>query len=826
MAGSDAVVNLVVDATRTEGQVMVQLRRIVNDAENSAPPIQLNVQIDQASVVRAVNRLDTTVSDMSDRINQTLRDGFGDLGSLLGPQLDILTDHLQNIGNQLNTIGNRLDDVDRNDPFPTLVRNAGDADRETNRLSSTLSSLGRGAGTLAGVAARMTAIGAAAGAAVPLVAGLATAVTNIAPAAAAGVTAFVALKGATATLKLALTGVQEAITAVFDPEADLAALAEALERLSPRARAFVLELQKLKPAFDALRIDVQDRLFRGLDGQLRDLATATFPTLRTAARSFADTFNDMARNTVTGAQQLGSEGSLGKALRSGTTAFGNLSRVPGQVLVAIGRLAAAGGPLLIRFSETIADVFDNLTTKIGEAFESGALEDAVNGAGDALAQLGRVAGNIGEIIGNVFGAAQVSGDGLFASLEKVTEALANVTASQGFQDALGALIELGTELVDAVLPILTEAFNALLPVIEILAPPLQELIRVLGEELLGIIPELQPVLIEMAGAFVAIVEAVIPLIPPLINIIEQILPLLIFFFRGVAEIVENVVAPALTVLVGGLSILVEAFNDMAGDTLRDFVIPIIQTFVALLNGDMRSAQETAAGVTRRLIESQKAAWTDGLASVARFVYNFGVSLITGSDSAARGFLARVRDMIGEFGRFLGQMPGIARQQLAGMGRVLVSSGAALIRGFIDGMLSQISGIRSAASSLVSAARDFFPSSPAKKGPFSGTGWTLYSGRATAEAFADGLRSRSRDVQSALNGLFFEPNLSGASLAGAAGATLNDQASSALSGSSTFQRIAPNVNVFLGNELVRQFVRVEITENNQERDRQAAQGVRF
>lgn len=820
---SDAVVNLVVDATRAEGQTIVQLRRIVNDAERNAPAIGLNVQIDNASVVRAVNRLDTTVSDAANRINDSLRDGFADLGSLLGPQLDILNDHLSSMGNQLDEINRSLNDVDRNDPFPTLTRNAGDADRETNRLSGTLGTIGRSAGSIAGVASRLTLIGAAAGGAVPLVAGLATTVANIAPAAAAGVTAFVALKGATATLKLALTGVQEAITAVFDPDADPAALAEALERLAPEARSFVLELQKMKPAFDALRIDVQNRVFRGLDTELGNLSSSAFPTLRTAARSFADTFNAMARNTVTGAQQLSAEGSLGKALKSGTTAFGNLERIPGQVLVAVGRLAAAGGPLLIRFSESVADTFDNLTKKIGDAFESGALEDAVNAAGDTLSQLGDIAGNVGEILSNVFSAASESGGGLFTTLESITEAMAEFTASTEFQDALSALMDLFSTLVETILPVLSEAFTALLPVIETLVPPIQELIEALGGALMEIIPELAPVLQELAGVFVEIIEAVTPLIPPLLEIIEDILPLLIFFLRGTAEIVENVLGPALLFLIEGLANVVDALRSMAGGTLRDYVIPIIQIFIDLLNGDFTSAQQAAAGATRRLIDSQKAAWTDGLASVARFVRDMGVSLISGSQNASRGFLSSIRDMLGNFGRQLGQIPAIARSQLNGMGRVLVDSGAQLVRGFINGMLSQLSGIRDAASRLVSAARDYFPFSPAKRGPFSGKGWTLYSGRATGEAFAQGLKDTRDEIQRTLGSLLqgsvtpgMDLSAAGASLAGSTGITPGG----------SFERTAPSVNVFLGNELVRQFVRVEINENNQERDRQAAQGVRF
>ena len=765
---SDAVVNLVVDATRTEGQIAVQLRRVVNAAENNAPPIVLNVQVDNRSVTNVTNQI---INDMR-----------------------------------------------------TINQAAGDADDSSSRLSNTFRSMGSLAGSLAGIGLRLGAIGVAAGGAVPLVAGLVGALASIAPAAAAGVTAFVALKGATATLKLALTGVSEAISAVFDPDADPEALAEALERLAPEARSFVLELQRMRPAFEALRLDVQNRVFRNLDTEVRTLARQAFPELRTAARSFADTFNDMAVGAARSGQTLSKEGSLGQALGSGTEAFQNLERVPGQVLLAIGRLAAAGGPLLIRFSEAVASKFDDLSKRIAEGIESGALEDAVNGAGDALSQLGEIGSNLGEVLGNIFGAAAESGNGLFDALEKITQAMADATATTEFQDALGALSEVAATLVDTVLPILAEAFQALLPVIEQIAPPVQELITVLGESLMELMPELQPVLQELAGLFVSIVEAVIPLIPPLTQIISDILPLLQFFLRGTAEIIENVIGPALFYFVEGVALLVSALEDMAGETLREIVIPAMRAVAAVLRGDwsgaMDAGREAAIGMSNAVFGAFVTMNERGqvqLGSLSRAI----VDKIRDSTNAAS---RRVVEFVVGLLRQLQQIPSGARAALGDMGNVLVQSGASLIRGFINGMLSQISGIRNAASRLVSAARDFFPGSPAKRGPFSGKGWTLYSGQATGEAFAKGLQDRRQTIQRTLEQLLQpgSPTLDFAGIAAGSGG----QAISGLSPMGTFQRSVPSLNVFIGNQVVRDFVRVEVAENNQDRDRQASQGVRF
>jgi len=54
--------------------------------------------------------------------------------------------------------------------------------------------------------------------------------------------------------------------------------------------------------------------------------------------------------------------------------------------------------------------------------------------------------------------------------------------------------------------------------------------------------------------------------------------------------------------------------------------------------------------------------------------------------------------------------------------------------------------------VLSAARNLLPFSPAKEGPFSGKGWTLYSGRSISQALADGIGDNAGKVSDAALGL--------------------------------------------------------------------------
>ena len=70
-----------------------------------------------------------------------------------------------------------------------------------------------------------------------------------------------------------------------------------------------------------------------------------------------------------------------------------------------------------------------------------------------------------------------------------------------------------------------------------------------------------------------------------------------------------------------------------------------------------------------------------------------------------------------------------------------NGGKALVNGLADGIRNAVSSgvLGRAASSAMSVVSAYIPHSPAKKGPFSGKGWTLYSGEAIVNDLAKGMR---------------------------------------------------------------------------------------
>ena len=159
------------------------------------------------------------------------------------------------------------------------------------------------------------------------------------------------------------------------------------------------------------------------------------------------------------------------------------------------------------------------------------------------------------------------------------------------------------------------------------------------------------------------------------------------------------------------------------------------------------------------------------------------SLGAKASAAGQGFLSGIQGGFNAAVSFVASIPGRVVGAIGDLGGLLVNSGRSLINGFVSGIQSAIGGALSTVSGVVSQIRSFFPFSPAKRGPFSGHGYTTYSGKALMEGWAEGIGSGTGAVNSAItsalasassligSGITVAPSVAVAG-AGAAGTTYN------------------------------------------------------
>ena len=121
---------------------------------------------------------------------------------------------------------------------------------------------------------------------------------------------------------------------------------------------------------------------------------------------------------------------------------------------------------------------------------------------------------------------------------------------------------------------------------------------------------------------------------------------------------------------------------------------------------------------------------------------WAVDMAAKASEAADGFLRGVTDGLNAAVDFVKSIPDKIKSFFSNAGDWLVNSGKALLDGFAKGIRNAVNAVTSAASDALGAVRKLFPFSPAKKGPFSGHGYTTYSGRALMRDFARGIKGSS------------------------------------------------------------------------------------
>ena len=387
--------------------------------------------------------------------------------------------------------------------------------------------------------------------------------------------------------------VAEAAAAVADAQAAAAAqtskLDQAMAKLSPNARSFVNAIRGLAPAWTAMRMSVQNKLFEGLDSTVTGLAKQTIPILQRQLTGTAGIWNAMAKNAAGAVSEMAKSGMLEKIFQGANRNFAAFKEVPGQLITAFGQLSVAAQPAMERLSGQMAGAISKFTDGIAKGFASGGLEQAINQAFEILSQFGQLIGNILGTVGQIFKAASDAGGQIVGALSAVFAELRRVLALPEVQAQLrtlfasvaqivAALVPIFGQVVQALVPLLaaiapaigeiatavgpvltqlvTQISAALTPIVQILGPVLVQLVTALSSALAPIISALLPVITQVGVALLQIVQAVTPLLAP----IGQLITAVITALAPALTPIINIVTQLVKVLVGPLAAIVKALT--------------------------------------------------------------------------------------------------------------------------------------------------------------------------------------------------------------------------------------------------------------------------
>lgn len=419
-----------------------------------------------------------------------------------------------------------------------------------------------------------------------------------------------------------------------------------------------------------------------------------------------------------------------------------IGQVPGLVSQLGPAAAQAVGDI---FAESLRGIYDALPTEVQQKVD----EIALQFEGSGLAE--SISGFLGTIAD--FGARAADGIGQLASK---FDAFSYMEGQAAVLDTVGAFLE----------SIADTAGEYLVPALEFLVDRFEEMFAAVGDVW---------VLLEPIASFLG--EVLVTALVALVDVISAIIAVVTGLIEAITAVVEFFMAAPASI---------QAFvTSVAG---------FIGQLPGIVGGFLASVIGTVAGWVGSMVSSAASAGSGFISSVVGFL-----SQLPGNVS---GFLSSV---IGAVAGWAGQMASQAAQAASSFGSSLIdglygivgsamSAGQAIVQGVIDGIMGMIGSAGAAIGSVVDTIASYLPHSPAKRGAFSGKGWTPYSGKAIVQGLAEGIEAAGDSPTEAMAGVMGRVR----SAIGDGGAGIGGSVSVGASGESVIAWLAANLPAIIAD----------------------------
>lgn len=199
----------------------------------------------------------------------------------------------------------------------------------------------------------------------------------------------------------------------------------------------------------------------------------------------------------------------------------------------------------------------------------------------------------------------------------------------------------------------------------------------------------------------------------------------------------GIVVVAIAALVGAL---IYAWNN--SETFRAVVIGAWEGIKSVVSSVGSWFTTTVPAWWQTVLGATRATWdaVTGVFDTVRARVSSAVQQVLGVVQTVFSYTP-IGFVISNFDAIVGFFRGIpdkVRAALDAAPEMLRRAGTAIIQGLADGITAGLGKVTGAVRDVLAKARDLLPFSPAKTGPFSGKGWTLFSGRSVSAAFGQGI----------------------------------------------------------------------------------------
>lgn len=258
------------------------------------------------------------------------------------------------------------------------------------------------------------------------------------------------------------------------------------------------QLSDLKPAWDALRLDVQRTLFRGIAEEIRSLARDYMPSLRSGLTDVARSMNSAAFEFTGFLKQAQTQRDVNTLMQLTARIVDNLKLAIAPLASVMRDVGVVGASVFEQITRNVGSAATNFAEWVSGMRSSGELEQWMLRGVEAVKQLIQIFLILGGIFGEIFDAFEAAGGDFLGTIVQVLSAVAQFLSSIEGQAVLQqfatSLKDVGSTLSGFLLVSLKELTPALIE----LLPAVAELVGALARGLLPVIKTIAPMLENIA----------------------------------------------------------------------------------------------------------------------------------------------------------------------------------------------------------------------------------------------------------------------------------------------------------------------------------------
>lgn len=308
------------------------------------------------------------------------------------------------------------------------------------------------------------------------------------------------------------------------------------------------------------------------------------------------------------------------------------------------------------------------------------------------------------------------------------------------QQAVTTACSVIQSIIQAVWPVIQAVVSVVMSAIQLIVtqvwPTVQNYISMACQVIMAVINAVWPVIQTIITTVMTVIMAVISVVWPIIQtvfstacaviaaVINAVWPVIQTVITTVMQVINAVIGTVLAAIQGNWSGVWEGIKAIAS-TVWNGIKNIVSSVINAISGIISSVLGTIKG-------AWDSCW-NGIKSAFSSIWNGIKSAAKSGVDAVYNTVKSIKDKILGF--------------FAGAGEWLVNSGKAMLDGLGRGISNAIGGVVNTVKGGLEKIRGLFPFSPAKYGPFSGHGYTTYSGRALMTSFGEGIGGAASSVVS-------------------------------------------------------------------------------